>query len=109
MKEIEILALSGLTQETSKGVLEAFDIYSDLMFPGHTSEKPKSFEEEARDILAVETTKAFAVKRKGDSVSSAKKGIEERGYATSLDAHFLRNKKKYDHVSKMSSAVRGKK
>ena len=104
--EMELIAVANATRENSKNVMRSFENYHDLMFPG--VEKEKRFEDKAREILARETTKAFEIRPSKNPMGSTRKNIEERGFSTQLDRHYLQNKKKYDHRSKLRKSM-GKK
>ena len=106
LREIEITAISGAIGENAKHMLEALEGYQDMVFPG--MEKEKKFEDKAREILATETEKAFVLKRSSNPIKAAKDGIKKRGYATSLDSHYMKNKKKYDHRAKIREAMEKK-
>tara|TARA_Y100001973_G_C5202318_1_gene338791 strand:+ start:1513 stop:1953 length:441 start_codon:yes stop_codon:yes gene_type:complete len=114
LRTVEIIAITGIVKENHKQMMTALENFQDLLFPGQ--EKKASFEDNARDILAEETRKIFEVPRSATNpVEAAKDGIRRRGYATTLDRHYIDNRKKYGHketirrAMERSNARRGKK
>ena len=80
--------------------------YHKMMIPG-TEDETDSAEQRAKEALASETKKIFAVKPAMDPVKAAKQMAKDPR-AASLSRHFVKNKKIFDHKEMISRATRKK-
>tara|TARA_Y100000034_G_C6858797_1_gene390608 strand:- start:39 stop:458 length:420 start_codon:yes stop_codon:yes gene_type:complete len=73
LRELEILAFSGLTADNRKAVIASFESYTSMVFPGAASKKKdqESFEQKAKRQLAEEARKVYVVRRRDEDKEEA--------------------------------------
>lgn len=100
------MALSGINESNRKSMVSMVESYHKMVVPG-LEEGENDAEQEAREVLAVETKKIFAVKPAADPIRAAKEMAADPRSA-SLSRHFVKNKKIFDHKEMISRASRKK-
>ena len=103
---MEIIALGSITEGNQKSVVSMMEGYYRLMHPGTAEES--AYEKDAKQILAEESKKVFAIRPAMDPKTAVKE-MSKDPRALSLGSHFLKNQKIYNHRDTMNKAIRVKK
>jgi len=99
LKEIEITALAGLSEANKTGMLDLLEAYYKLQIPG-TETQESNAEKDAKELLAQETKKIFAVRPALDPTKAIKQ-MSKDPRSISLSQHYMKNKKIFDHKKAM--------
>lgn len=96
---MEIKALSGINENNKTAMISLLKSYYELEMPGMVDQETDA-EKQAKEMLAQETKKVFAVRPALDP-TKAIKDMAKDPRALTLANHYMKNKKIYDHKKMM--------